>query len=110
MKSYLIALIIGILFGIIDIIPMIIMKLPKRANTSAFFQYFFVSFVVNFIDLPGIAWWLEGSVVALGLAIPIIIIASENDKKSIFIIGSMAIILGSLISFITHLLKYNVLE
>ena len=110
MKLYLVALFIGLLFGIIDIIPMIIMKLPKRANTSAFFQYFVVSLVINFIDLPGIVWWLEGPIVALCLAIPIIIIASEKDRKSVFIIGSMAIILGTLISLITHLLKYNVLN
>ena len=104
MKAYVIAGIIGIIFGVIDIIPMILKKLPKRANVSAFIQYFFVSIVISFIDLPGIIWWLEGSIVALCLAIPIIIIVSEKDKKSIVIIGSMSIILGSLISIVNHLL------
>lgn len=104
MKNYLIAGIIGIFFGMIDIIPMILQKLPKRANISAFMQYFFVSIVISFIDLPGIIWWLEGSIVAFCLAIPIIIIASENDKKSIVIIGSMSIILGAFISIANHLL------
>lgn len=104
MKTYLIAVIIGTFFGVIDIIPMILQKLPKRANVSAFMQYFFVSIVISFIDLPGIIWWLEGSIVAFCLAIPIIIIASEKDKKSIVIIGTMSIILGTLISMVNHLL------
>jgi hypothetical protein len=102
MKSYLIAGCIGLFFGLVDIIPMILQKLPKRANISAFMQYFFVSLVISFIDLPGIVWWLEGSIVALALAVPIIIVASEKDKKVIFIIGSMAMILGALISLTTH--------
>ena len=104
MKSYIIAGLIGILFGFLDIIPMIIQKLPRRANISAFLQYFFVSMVIAFIDLPGIIWWLEGPIVALCLSVPIIVIASEKDKKTIFIIGSMSIILGALISLVNNLL------
>ncbi len=104
MKSYIIAGLIGILFGFLDIIPMVIQKLPRRANISAFLQYFFVSMVIAFIDLPGIIWWLEGSIVALCLSVPIIVIASEKDKKTILIIGSMSIILGALISLVNNLL------
>ena len=104
MKFYIIAGLIGIFFGFVDIIPMLIQKLPKRANISAFLQYFFVSIVIVFIDLPGIVWWLKGPLVALCLSVPIIIIASEKDKKSIFIIGLMSIILGSLIGLADTLL------
>jgi len=103
MKTYVIALIIGLCFGFIDIIPMIIQKLPRRANISAFIHYLFVSFAISFIDLPGIIWWLEGSIVALCLAIPVIVIASEKDNKSIFIIGTMSLVLGFLISLANHL-------
>jgi len=103
MKTYVIALIIGLFFGLIDVIPMIIQKLPRRANISAFIHYLFVSLTISFIDLPGIIWWLEGSIVALCLAIPVIVIASEKDNKSIYIIGTMALILGYLISLVNHL-------
>jgi hypothetical protein len=102
MKRYFIASIIGICIGLIDITPMIIQKLPKRANISAFFQYFFVSLVICFIDLPSIVWWLEGSVVSFCLAVPIIVIASEKDTKTIFIIGFMSIVLGFIISIAKH--------
>lgn len=103
MKNYLVAVVIGIIIGVIDIIPMIIQKLPKRANVSAFTQYLFVSIVICFIDFPGISWWLEGPIISLGLAIPVIIIASEKDSKSKYIIGSMSVVLGFVISLLKHL-------
>ena len=102
MKNYLVAGIIGIFVGLIDITPMILQKLPKRANVSAFLQYFIVSIIICFIDLPGIAWFLEGSLISLAFSVPIIIITSENDKKTKYIISSMAIFLGLIISLLKH--------
>ncbi len=102
MRNYFIAGLIGICIGLIDIIPMLIQKLPKKASFSAFFQYFFISILICFIDFPGLAWWIEGSLITLCLSIPIIIITSENDKSVKYIIGSMAIILGFFISLLKH--------
>ena len=102
MKNYFIAGLIGIVIGVIDIIPMIIQKLPKRANVSAFLQYFFVSIIICFLDFPCLVWWIEGSLIALCLSIPIIIITSENNKQTICIIGSMSMILGFFISLLKH--------
>jgi len=97
-------MLIGIVAGVIDIIPMILQKLEKRATISAFLQYFFVSIVIVNIDLPGIVWWVQGGLVSLALAIPVIIIVSGNDRKTIPIISSMAIILGTLIGIAGHYL------
>jgi hypothetical protein len=104
MQTLLISILIGIVAGIVDIIPMIIQKLDKRATISAFLQYLFVSIVIVNINLPGIAWWLQGSIISLALALPIIIIVSENDKKAVPIIASMAVVLGTLIGIAGHLL------
>jgi hypothetical protein len=104
MNTLLISMAIGIVAGIVDILPMVIMKMNKVSITSAFLQYFFVSIIIVNIDLPGIAWWLEGSIISLALALPIIIIVSDQDKKAVRIIGSMAIILGALISITGHYL------
>lgn len=103
MKNYVIAGMIGIVIGLIDITPMIIQKLPKRANISAFLQYFIVSIIICFADFSGILWWIEGSLIALLLSIPIIVIASENNKKTKYIISSMAVTLGFLIGLLKHL-------
>ena len=102
MKTLLVSMIIGLCAGVIDIIPMIIQKLDKRAIISAFLQYFFVSIVIVNIDLPGIVWWLKGSIISLALALPIIIIVSSNDKRTVPIIASMSIILGTLIGIAGH--------
>lgn len=96
------SILIGVVAGVIDIIPMLIQKLSKRAIVSAFLQYFFVAIVIVNLDLPGIAWWLQGSVIALALALPILVIVSESDKKSVPIIAGMAVILGALIGIAGH--------
>ena len=104
MKSLTFSLLIGIVAGTIDVLPMIIQKLPRRANLSAFLQYFFVSIIISHCNLPGIPWWIQGGLISLALAIPIIIIISEYDKKVIGIVGGMAIILGTLIGIANHYL------
>ena len=104
MKTLFLSLAIGVVAGIVDIIPMIIQKLDKRATLSAFLQYLFVSIIIVNINLFGIVWWLQGGLISLALSIPVIIIVSGNDKKSIPIIASMAVILGTLIGIAGHYL------
>jgi hypothetical protein len=98
-------MVIGLIAGLIDIIPMVIKKLDKKATISAFVQYFFVSIVIVNIDIPGLVWWLQGGIISFALALPIIIIVSSSDKKSVPIITSMSIILGTLIGIAGHLIK-----
>lgn len=105
MNVILLSVLIGIVAGVIDALPMIIKKLPKRAIISAFLQYLFVSVIIINIDLPDIAWWIEGGLIALMMAIPIVIIIAETDKKSVPIILANAIILGTLISLAGHFIK-----
>lgn len=102
MKTLLISMLIGLAAGVIDILPMLIQKMDKRSIASAFFQYFFVSIVIVNINLPGIEWWLQGGLVSLALAVPVIIIVSEKDKKAVPAIVTMSIILGTLISLAGH--------
>jgi hypothetical protein len=105
MKPLLISMVIGVAAGLLDILPMIAQRLEKRAIISAFLQYFFVSIVIVNINLPGIAWWVQGSLISLALALPVIIIVSEKDTKSVPIIACMAIILGGLIGIAGHYIK-----
>ena len=105
MNTILLSLLIGITAGVLDIIPMIIKRLPKSDSFSAFLQYLFISIIIVNIDLPGIVWWVEGGLISLMMAIPIIIIIAKNDKKAIPIILANAIILGTLIGLAGHYLK-----
>lgn len=104
MRTLLLSMVIGIGAGIIDILPMIIQKMDKRAIASAFLQYFFVSIIILNSTIPGVIWWLQGGLIALALSIPIIIIVSGKDKKAVPIIAAMSIILGTLISIAGHVL------
>ncbi len=60
MNEILIALLIGIVAGIIDIIPMIIQKMNKYANLSAFFHWVVLSLIIPFVAWD-ISHWLRGA-------------------------------------------------
>ena len=105
MDTLLLSVLIGIAAGIVDIIPMIAQKLDKRATISAFLQYFFVSIIIVNIDLPHITWWLQGGLISVSLALPVVVIVSKEDKKAVPIILTMAAILGTLIGIAGHFLK-----
>jgi hypothetical protein len=105
MDTLLLSVIIGIIAGIIDIIPMIIQKLDKRGTISAFLQYFFVSIIIVNIDLPHVEWWLQGGLISVALSIPVVVIISMQDKKAVPIILTMAAILGTFIGIAAHYLK-----
>lgn len=96
MNILLLSVIIGLVIAVIDVIPMIIQKLPARTNVAAFIHYFFVSVVIVNIDLPFIPWWLEGGIIGLALMIPTLIQVSQTDKKSLPVITINAIVLGTL--------------
>jgi hypothetical protein len=93
MNEILIALLIGIVAGIIDVIPMIVQKTDKFANLSAFTHW-----VVLGLIIPFVAWniepWLKGLIIAEISAIPVLLIVAPKDKKAILPIVVMSAILG----------------
>jgi len=105
MDTLLLSAIIGIAAGIVDIVPMVIQKLDRRATISAFLQYFFVSIIIVNIDLPHIVWWLQGGLISLALALPIAVLVTAEDKRAVPIIMAMAAVLGTLIGMAGHFLK-----
>lgn len=94
MNDILIALIIGIIAGLIDVVPMIIMKLEKTANISAFVHYFALGLIIPFVDW-GIPSWITGIIIALLSAIPIMIIVYPKDKKALIPMTVFSVILGA---------------
>ena len=94
MNDFLIATIIGLVAGLIDIIPMIIQKLNKRDTISAFVHYFALGFIIPFVNW-GIVPWLSGIVIAIMTSIPIMIIVYPRDKKAIIPMIVFSLILGA---------------
>ena len=105
MKNIMLTVLIGCIAGIIDILPMLKMKLDKYAILSAFSFYFIMPFIIFNIKFLENIWWLKGGFITFVLSIPTIIIISKMDKKSILPIASMAIILGSIIGIVGHYLN-----
>ncbi len=93
MNNILIALLIGIVAGIIDVIPMIAQKLEKSANISAFMHWVALGLIIPFVDWQ-IDAWLKGLIIGLLCAIPIMIIVAKKDKKAAIPIAIMSAILG----------------
>ena len=104
MNTILISIAIGIAAGLLDILPMVLQKQEKSAIISAFLQYFFVAIIIVNINLFNLPWWLQGGLIALALALPVVVIVAEKDKKAAPIICGNAIILGTLISLAGQML------
>ena len=105
MRNLLLTLLTGSIAGIIDILPMIKMKLDKHAIFSAFIFYFTMPFIIFNLGIFENLWWLKGGLATFVLSLPVLVIISKADRKSIMPIASMAIILGTCIGIAGHFLK-----
>lgn len=104
MKEFLLTALIGVVIGMIDILPMIKMKHDKYSIGSAFVFYFMLPFVICNIDLYGLVWWIKGGLVGLCMALPIIILVAKDDKSAVPPMLIMSVVLATIISAIHHFL------
>ncbi len=93
MNDILMALIIGVVAGVIDVIPMIIQKTDKYANLSAFAHWVVLGLIIPFVSWE-IDPWLKGLIIAEISAIPILLMVAPVDKKAIMPITIMSALLG----------------
>jgi len=100
MEVFLLTLLTGAVFGMIDILPMLKMKLDKHAIISAFVFYLIVPFIIYNTNLFEMAWWLKGGVITLLLAMPVIVLVAKEGLKGTIPIAAMSIILGTLIGVV----------
>ena len=94
MNNILIAVIIGLAAGLIDVTPMIIMKLERIANISAFTHYFILGLIIPFVSWD-IAPWIKGMIISFLSALPIMILVYPKDKKSLIPMTVFSLILGA---------------
>jgi MFS family permease len=93
MKRIRFAILAGIVFGTLDIIPMLWMDIPDRwlAIAGAFCNRFAIGFLIPVIQLP-IAGWLRGLIVGFLLSLPdAIITGAVAPIMGIGIIGGIVI-------------------
>lgn len=104
MKKTQLGISLGIIAGIIDVIPMTIQKLTWDANISAFTFWIIAGFFIatTNINLPGI---LQGITVSILLLIPLALIIGWKNPVDLIPILIMNVILGSALGFFIN--KYG---
>lgn len=97
MNKMLLGLIAGLVFGVIDVLIMIPLKMPdkNRAMLGAFFSRFAIGFLIGGSALP-VAPWLGGLIIGLLLSLPDAIITKVYAP--ILGIGALGgIVIGAII-------------
>lgn len=98
------SVLLGLIIGVIDIIPMIIKKIPRYSTVAAFIHYFIATIVIVNIDIPQLPWWLEGGVLGFVLMLPMLIHVAHTDRKPLPVITINAIVLGSVAEITSYFL------
>ena len=96
MSKIIIALLIGIIAGIIDVVPMIIQKIDRSACISAFVQWIFLGLIIPYVSWD-IQPWLKGLLIAEMAALPIMVLVFVKEPKSTIPIFIFSAILGALV-------------
>lgn len=98
MRKIKIGIILGIIAGIIDLIPMIIQKLTWDANISAFIMWIVVGFLIAIVDL-NFNSIIKGILIAFLVLLPTAILIGWKEPISLIPISIMTTILGGLLGF-----------
>ncbi|PQL95957.1 hypothetical protein C4S76_00220 [Apibacter adventoris] len=104
MNTLLLSIIIGLIIGSIDVVPMIIQKLPRYSIVASFLFFLFISIIIFHSNIPYLVWWLQGAIISIAMMSPVLIHVGATDRKPILIIALNTIILGTLISIAKYFL------
>lgn len=99
MKRMRLGLIFGALAGLIDILPMLAMKLPAAANLSAFSLWVAAGFFIAASELK-LNRVLKGLIVSLLIFLPNAFLIGQNNATDLVPPLIMTIILGGLLGLI----------
>ena len=102
--SLLFTIIVGVVMGLIDALPMYLKKKGRQECMSAFIHYVVVTFVIFNTTLSqlGVNEFVAGPLISLLMALPVAVMVSKEEKRAVPIILVNAIVLGAIISVIKH--------
>jgi len=105
MKKTVIGIGLGTIAGIIDLILMLIQKMPLNACLSAFTMWLVIGLFVSLIDMK-INHIIEGVLIALLVFLPNSFIIGWNKPGSLLPVIVITVILGGIIGYFVN--KYAV--
>lgn len=97
-------ILIGVVIGVVNALPMFLKKMDKANCWSAFVQYVVVTFIIFNTTLPqlNVNDFLAGPIVSVLMTMPMVIMIAKNEKKAVPIVLVNAVILGLIIAAIKH--------
>ncbi len=104
MNKIIIGILLGIIAGIIDLIPMILQNLSWDANLSAFSMWVVVGFLTSVTDIK-INQIFKSILIAFLALLPTAILLAWKDPSTLIPISIMTIILGGLLGFFFKILS-----
>jgi hypothetical protein len=103
MREFIWPLLIGIGFGMIDVIPMIKNKLNRFSVASAFVFHLIMPVILANLNLA-LWWWLKGGIVYAVCALPLVLLIAKDDKKSVPIVLVSSFVIGILVGIVLHVI------
>ena len=101
MRELIWPLLIGIGFGVIDVIPMIKKKLSRYSVASAFAFHVIMPVILVHLSLV-LWWWIKGGIVYLICALPLVLLIAKDEKKSVPIVLGSSFVIGTVAGIILH--------
>jgi hypothetical protein len=98
MKKIVAGLVLGLVAGIIDVIPMVLQKLTWDANLSALAMWIIAGFLISTNELR-INSILKGILISFLVLTPCAILIAWQEPKSLIPISIMTLVLGALLGF-----------
>lgn len=99
MKKVHLGILLGIIAGVIDVIPMILQRLTWDANLSAFTFWIISGFLIATTNI-NIKSAPKGIIISVLVLLPLTIIIGWKEPFSLIPIFVMTIILGSALGFL----------
>ncbi|HRU39891.1 MAG TPA: hypothetical protein P5511_08445 [Candidatus Goldiibacteriota bacterium] len=99
MKKQLIGIMLGIVAGVFDVIPMIIQKLTWDANISAFCLWVVSGYILSIADIK-VKPVIKGIIIPFLVLLPSAVLIGWKEPVSLIPITVMTLVLGSLMGFV----------
>ena len=111
MNTILIGLGLGLAAAVLDVVPMLIQRLPLLACLSAAAQWLFLGVVITRCDL-GLPAWATGLILGVAGAVPVILVTIANpvwvkpgeEARTIIPILVFSAVLGTAVGVVSRLL------
>jgi len=97
-KKIIVGLLLGVVAGVLDVIPMLLQGLTWDANLSAFFLWVVSGFMLSTSNLT-VQPVLKGIIIAFLCLLPSTFIIGCNNPFSLLPIAVMTLVLGALLGY-----------